>query len=133
MNPFIRNRKDAEFSAKFPLPAAGATSVSPAFDLEQMHGGELEHVAAVCEIPALAALRADGLTVTVQDSDDGVTFADCRPVTLVTVEGSPQGSAADATPFRFHPTTRRYVRVEVAVATGAGNVTAAQAEFNLLF
>ena len=72
----LRNMRDASLTAIIALPAAGAAANSPIIDLGTNSAGRAEDVEIVVELPATPALvDAKTITLTVQESDDGVTFA----------------------------------------------------------
>lgn len=134
-NEYSRNQRDAAFSTKFNVPAAAGSGSSASFDLGQRIGGEIEQVDAEIVIPALTALvDTKKVSITVQDSPDDSSWANIDPQISTSVVGAnTPGADAKTVRFRFPPQTRRYVRLAVAVDSGAGDNTAEKIGFNLLF
>lgn len=131
-----RNLRDAKFAVEKAFPAANATAVTDAFDLEMEQGGLLENVEGEIVLPALANNSDNTKTILVDlyDSADGTNFAVTDPLIRTSIAGvASTGSAAKTVRFRFPPITRRYVRLLITVPTGAGDNTAAKVGFNLLF
>ena len=135
MSKFVYNRnlRDSAFESKTALPAAGATAYTKVFDFEQRQSGEIENIDASVKVPRLPDLvTGKKLTATLQDSEDGETFADTNPAIIATVVGGSDGATEEELRFRFPPATRRFVRLALAVETGGGTNTAS-VEFALLF
>lgn len=128
---FNRNLKDENYVSEFALDDAGSNSAT--FDLEQIVGGDIEAMAAAIAIPAAAGVPdATNVTFQVKDSADGSTFAALDPdVSVVATGAGGTGIPASNHRFRFPPSTRRYVRLEV---TDDGTITATEnVTFELLF
>lgn len=128
---FNRNLKDENYVSEFALADGGSNSTT--FDLEQIVGGDIEAMAAAIAVPAAAGVPdAETVTFTVTDSADGSTFAALDPSVDVTATGAGgTGIPASNHRFRFPPSTRRYVRLEV---TNSGTITATEdVTFELLF
>jgi hypothetical protein len=132
---YTRNIRDAAKVGVLAVPAAAANASGAAIDLEQVQGGILENVQFEIAIPALPSLAdAKSLTVTVQDSADGTTFANLDPSQVTTVTGvSTSGSAAKTVRFRIPPQARRYIGVNLAVAASGGDSTAKSVTLSALF
>ncbi len=132
---YNRNNRDAAKVGTLAVPAAGANASGAAVDLEQVNGGILENVDFEIAIPALPNLAdAKVLTVTVQDSADGATWANLDPSQVTTVTGvSTNGSAAKGVRFRIPPQARRYIGVNLAVAAAGGDSTAKSVTLSALF
>ena len=130
-----RNLRDAEFTVTKALPAAAATAYTDALDLGQTKVQSLEAVEFEISVPALPALvEAKTLTVSVQDSADGTTFAAVDPaITTVITGGTGGGAAAKDVRFRLPSQTRRYVRLSLVVLTGGGDNTGVSATLSALF
>ena len=106
-------------------PAAGATANSAAIHLfpGRKPSGMLE---IGVDIPALAALTAnDTLTVTIQDSADGLNFAAVASLNPIVLTGDPNygGAAAYQEIFPLPVDIREYVRLSVTKQAGGGNDT----------
>lgn len=128
---FNRNIEDAEYISEFALADGGSNSTT--FDLEQVTGGDIEAIAAAIVIPAAAGVPdATTVTLTVKDSADDSTFAVLAPsIEVVATGAGGVGIGASETRFRFPPSTRRYVRLEVV---DSGTITATEdVTFKLLF
>ena len=128
---FNRNLEDENFVSEFALADGGSNSAT--FDLEQIVGGDIEAMASAIVIPAAAGVPdAETVTFTVKDSADGSTFADLDPTVAVVATGAGgTGIPASEHRFRFPPSTRRYVRLEV---TNSGTITANEnVTYKLLF
>lgn len=133
---YSRNLRDANFAVTRAFPAAAATATTTAFDLTQRLGGEIELVEAEIVVPALPANSDNTKTITIalHDSADNSSFAATDPLVQTSIVGvTTTGSAAKTVRFRFPPSTRRYVRLSISVASGGGDNTAASVGFNLLF
>jgi len=126
--------RDANLRASCYLPAAGATANSspnlnlgpgdwkPLMDWEVGFPALPNHTN-----PALS------ITATLQDSADGVTWANVSPQIQISVAGvAVTGSLATTQKFRQIPNIRQYVRVQFSVPVGDGNCTAAQPYLQVL-
>lgn len=129
---YSRNQRDAAFSTTKANNAAGANST--AFDLEQVVGGENEHVVVELVLPAEAGLSdTKTLTYTVKDSADGTTFAAVEPAIAYAYTGTGgTGFPAKTLRFRLPVACRRYLRVE-QTATSTPGTLAGSFAVNLLF
>jgi len=132
---YNRNLRDAAKKGVLALPAAAANISGAGIDLEQANGGISDDVDFEIAIPALPNLAdAKALTVTVQDSADGTTYAALDPSQVTTVTGaSGAGSAAKTVRFRLPPQARRYVGLHLAVAASGGDSTAKSVTLSALF
>lgn len=132
---YNRNIRDAAKVGTLAVPAAAANISGAAVDLEQVNGGIMENVDFEIAIPALPSLAdAKSLTVTVQDSADGTTFANLDPSQVTTVTGAGgAGSAAKTVRFRMPPQARRYIGLNLAVAASGGDSTAKSVTLSALF
>ena len=133
-NEYVRNIRDVDQQESIALPAAGAAAYTPALDLGQTVGGEVEGIALEIAVPATPALvEAKVITITVQDSADNSSFAAIDPLISTTITGGTGGgAAAKSVRFRLPPTARRYVRAAFSIPADGGNNTAVEATLSLL-
>jgi len=127
-----RNIRDLEKEVSVALAGGGAQT--PAIDLEQTIGGNIEGIVGQVEIPAVAGLTdAKAFTFVLQDSADGTNWTPVDPSISTTTTGAGgAGSPAKDSRFRFPPGTRRYVRIAQTVTATPGTVTGT-VYFRLLF
>lgn len=104
-----RQLKDAEFIASKALHTTAAAS--NAFDLEQVNGGIIEGLQLEVASPASPATSGKICTYTLQDSADGITFADVDPNVRTTITATGAGLAAKTVEFPIPASTRRFIRV----------------------
>lgn len=131
-----RYLKDAELIKAKALPAAGATAYTDAIDFAMAaigpRGDDIEAELAVPALPALA--EGKKFTLRLQDSDDGVAFADIPELAALELTGAVGGGAAATTRFvRLPRTARRYLRASLTVEAAGGDNTAVEAALSLLF
>lgn len=129
---FSRNIRDADKEVSVAIAQGGAST--PAIDLEQNVGGDIEQIVAQVTVPAIAGI-SDSKTITLklQDSADGVNFADVDPLIQTSIaSGGGTGTPAKDVRFRFPPITRRYVRINQTITATAGTITG-NVNFRLLF
>lgn len=121
----LRNIQDALLSVTKALPAANASNYTDSLDLGQVNGGEIENINLVVEVEATTTLVATKtITLTLKDSDDDSTFAAVAGVAALTVTGKEDnGSAAFELRLRLPPDTKRYIRLDAAVAASGGDNT----------
>ena len=120
--------KDAALIVTRAFPAANANANSTSLDLGARtspkgtfpSGEQLE--IAWDALPNL--VDGQSITFTIQDSADNSSFTTLR-ITHVITGGTGNGLAAGSKRFRLPADVRRYVNVNAAVASGAGNNTAA--------
>ena len=130
--PNVRNLADADLTVAVALPAAPGTVESGSVDL-----GDAPHVSGAeirVNVPALDATELpDGetVTVTVEESDDDVSFAAARVVGVVT---GAAGAGAEAASFRYAPasTGARYHRLSAVSSAGAGDQSGSSAEIQIV-
>lgn len=129
---YSRNIVDLDKEVSVALAGAGANT--PAIDLEQTIGGNIEGIVGQIEIPAVAGLTdAKVFSFVLQDSADGTNFAAVDPgVSTTTTGAGGGGSPAKDARFRFPPGTRRYVRIAQTVTATPGTITG-DLKFRLLF
>ena len=133
---YQRFTKDACLIRVFNLPATGATVNSDALDLGNAEiGPGARHFDVEMASNAAPAL-ADGkhITLTLQDSDDNVTFAPVAYIAPQVLTGA-GGAGAGASKIQFGLATsiRRYLRVSATADASAGNSTAVTASLALVF
>ena len=124
-----RSHEDALTNVEVAIPAAAANSNTPSIDLGTdplvtIESVELE--VSTDDLPAAFASAAT-ITVTVQDSADNASFAPA--VGLATIVHTGTGAAIDGLNRRvkLQPGVRRYVRLNVALSSGGGALTAYKA------
>ena len=129
----MKNLTDATLTVAAPLPAAGATAFTPAIDLGQTVGGDIENVEFGLSLPDTSALVADKkIAARVQDSDDGLAFADLDPAISTAIVGATGGgNEAKDVRFRVPSTARRHIRVALTADASCGDVTADAATLRL--
>lgn len=128
----IRTIRDADLIKSVALPAAGATAVTPSIRLDT--GPHVERFEGLLSIPATPALvDAKTVTVTMQHSDDDVTFTAIPELaTLVVTGAGGAGAAASERSFRFPGDVKKFVRASAAVQAAGGDNTAVLLSFSLL-
>ncbi len=122
-----RRLHDASLQPSIALPAAGASSVTAAIDFgNQVLGPTADSVEIEVVVPATPSLvDTKNLTLTIQDSADGTTFAAIPggPAPIVTTGAGGAGGPAVDTTVRLPWFTRRYVRLQATVdAAGGSNI-----------
>lgn len=130
-----RNIKDASKKVSVDLPAAAANVNSDSIDLGE-NPGLIENVEVEIEVDATSALvDTKDIDIHLEDSADDNTFADieefANPVLKVTSDGG--GNPVTKLQVRLPRTVNRYIRMNVAVETGGGDVTGQDAHLRLLF
>ena len=123
---YARRLRDASLTVSKALPAANAANATDPIDLGQDRIQSLEAIEFEIAVPALPALVEDKvITISVEDSADGETFAPVDPLVSTTITGGAGNGAGEKTTyFRLPSQTRRHVRLAAAVETGGGNNTA---------
>ena len=128
--------RDANLISSCAFPAAGGTAATIGIDLGESlamaHGTRLpSKVEAVISYTALPNLAdAHSATLTLQDSDDNLSFTSISDVATITGAGG-IGAAAGNTRFRLPPLTRRYLCISITVAAGGGDNSASTATLSL--
>jgi hypothetical protein len=116
------------------LPAAAATATTDSFNLIQKppHECHFEVELALPALPSLADTKK--ATVTLEDSEDGITFATIAALASMEVTGAGgAGAAAVIRKVRLPSDVRQYIRAKVAVEAAAGNNTAKSLTIALVF
>jgi hypothetical protein len=126
--------KDAQLIKTLALPAAGASAFTEALDLLQGPDQEA-HFEVELTLPDLPSLAdAKSVTMTLKDSEDGVTFNPVAALAPLTVTGAGgNGSAAVTRKLRIPSDTKRYLRADVAVEAAGGDNTAKAFTLALVF
>jgi hypothetical protein len=133
MGNLSRAIKDELNLVRTALPAQNTAANGSAIDLGNVPLSDDVHFSLL--IPATPSL-ADGQTITgkIQDSADGVTFADLVGVGTLVVTGAGGVGAAQAAKVQRTPLAcRRYVRAVWTASATAGDNTAVSGEFALTF
>ncbi len=130
-----RFQQDASLTVATALPAAGATAHSNAIDLHEKYGYALEDIEYLLSIPATPNLAdTKNITITVEDSADGVNFAAVPALATFVVTGAGGvGAAAASRRFRLPSDARRYLRVSAVVDAAGGGNTAVSFTLTPLF
>lgn len=130
----MHSLKDAQLTQSVALAAAGASASTAPIDLSQTppneHNFEVE-----LALPDLADL-ADGksVTATLEDSEDGTSFAAIPELAEFAVTGTGgNGSAAATRRVRLPSSARRHLRATVATEAAAGDLTAHKLTLALVF
>lgn len=127
--------RDVNLTVSKALPAAAATNYSNAIDLgDQAPGIKLDDWQIEVAVPALASL-ADAKTyiATLQDSADGVTFADVPSLNPITRLGA--GGVGAAAKTQLYPVPKdlnRYIRVKSVVLAAGGDNTASSVTLSMV-
>ena len=130
----MHSLKDAQLTQTVALAAAGASVSTTPLDLSQTppnaHRFEVE-----LALPALPALAdAKTVSVTLEDSEDGTSFAAIPELSTLVVTGSGgTGSAAATRRVRLPSSARRHLRATAATQAAAGNLTAHKLTLALVF
>ena len=138
MSLYNSNRliRDANLRGSAYLPAANATANITPFN-GNIGAGTFKPEGMEIEVafPALPNHTNTGLsiTATLQDSADGVTFANTNPLIQASVLGV-AATGSLATVFRFRPPAniRQYFQIQLSVPSTDGNNTAAQVTIQIL-
>lgn len=131
----VRNIQDALLVKSKALPAAAAANYTDSIDLGQTIGGTLEFVNVVVQVEATTTLiDAKTITLTLKDSADNSSFTAISGVAAPVITGTAATNGSDAYELRLRlPTaTRRYIRLDAAVATAGGDNTAKSYQLSVL-
>ena len=126
--------KDAELIRTVALPAAAATATTEPFNLIQKPPHEC-HFEVELSLPALPSLAdTKKATVTLEDSEDGITFAAIAALASLEVTGGGGAGASTVTrKVRLPSDVRQYIRAKVALEAAGGNNTAKSLTMALVF
>ena len=130
-------QRDPMLQTLMALPAAGAGNSHASLDLGTSGTAVYpsnQRIALEIALPATPSLAdTKTATLTISDSADNVTFAPIPQLAPVVATGAGgAGAAAQTVVFPLPGTTRRYLRVDQAVAAAGGNNTAVVAAVQLL-
>lgn len=128
-----RNLQDASLIASVALPNANNSNVvTTSFSLNGESFSLSEHFAVQVDIDPLANFGTTGaLTVVIQDSADGVTFANISELGSTVVNANTTVTTSDQ--YRLPPTARAYIRGLAAVSAINGNIAANNVTVSLRF
>jgi|SRR5579862_9342127 len=149
LNQSQHNHVDINLRVVTACPAANANVNSASIDtrggstaqpvtasqtVDQLGSSARELMELRARVDAGANLVAtDLITIKVQDSDDNAAFADVAKLAAQTVAGIVgNGNAQTDLRWPIPSDMRRYVRINIAVANGAGDVTAQNVTLDLL-
>jgi hypothetical protein len=108
------------------LPAAGAGTTTPALALDQTSGHKFTLEVSVPALPSLADGKA--LTVNMEDSADGQSWADLAAFPSVTITGaSTAGGVPVVFSSRVPATASTNARIKFSIAADGGDSTAVEA------
>ncbi len=129
---------DANYVQTFALPGAAGTVHSTGFNLIQPTPFPVtETINFQVLIPATTTTMvpdASTLTVTIEDSADGVTYAAIPQLAAYTLTGAGgAGTAATTITEKLPPSTRQYVRVTIVGSASTTSMAALNATQQLVF
>lgn len=129
----IRSLLDAETLVKNSVPAAGVSAVTPSLGLDSVPLPEAVQLRLAVE--ALPVLKdGETVTVTIQDSLDGVLWANAANLSPLILTGAGGVGAPAATLNHRAPLTlRQYVRASAVASAASGDNTAAMFSLELAF
>lgn len=121
-----RTRVDKLLTVAQALPAANANNSSAGIDLAQVTAFPInESIDFKVSVPATEDLEdTKTITLKIQDSADNSTFADIASLATLVVTATASGGAATSRTVKLPGSTKRYVRVNAAVAADGGDNTA---------
>lgn len=128
--------KDQNAMVEKAHPAATATANSDAIDLGSKAPGPLTEEVQVRLYSGAAPTLADTRTLTtkLQDSADGVTFADVPAIASIVQTGAGgAGAAAVERVIYLPPSIRRYIRLTSTASASTGDQTGVKFGLELLF
>jgi len=130
----MHSLKDAQLKRTIALPAAGASASTPPIDLAATTQEE-SHFEVEVSVPALPNLVEDkAVTVSLEDSADGTSFAAITGLAPLQVTGGAGGgSSAASLRLRLPNTARRHLRATAAVEAAGGNNTTQSLTLGLIF
>lgn len=122
----VRNREDAATNVEVALPAAAANSNTPSIDLgaePRLTVESVELEVSTDNLPAAFASAAT-ITATIQESDDNATFAAAVGLGTIVLTGTGAAIAGMNRRVKLQPSVKRYIRVNYALSSGGGTITA---------
>lgn len=124
--------KDELLKVTQALPAAGASVTSSGIPVGK---GEFDGIDLLIEIPATPNLVDDkSVTVKLQDSADGESFADVSEYASIVVTGAGGlGAAAKSVQLRMPRTVREHIALNIDTEAAGGDNTAIKATLQLVF
>lgn len=130
----MHSLKDAQLTQSVALAAAGASVSTTPIDLSQPPPNEHQFEVELA-LPALPELAdAKTVSVTLEDSEDGESFAAIPELATLVVTGSGGTGSAPATRrVRLPSSARRHLRATAATQADAGNLTAHKLTLALVF
>lgn len=132
----VRSLKDANLLVTKALPAAAASNTSDTIDLGTTTPGRLADPCPeiLIELPATPSLvDAKTVTLTLEDSADGSSFATLASFPAIVVTGSSgAGGGAVEQRVKIPIECRRYIRLAQAVLTGGGSNVAISSTLSIV-
>lgn len=128
--------RDTNLKETKALPAAAATNYSDAIDLlDSAPGLKMRNAEIEVALPATPLLvDAKTVTLTLQDSADGSSFAAIPTLAPIVATGvSTSGAAAITRLFKLPENVRRYIRLKQDVLTGGGDNTAISTTLSVVY
>lgn len=117
------DREDKAVNLSKALPAAAATAYTDALYVGNGRLNDYEFEIGHEAVPSLADAKT--VTIKLQDSADGVTFADVAVLaSLVSTGAGGAGAAANAVRVSLPSTVRNYIRASATVLAAGGDNTA---------
>lgn len=130
MNPIRHTRKDELLTVRKAMAGTGATVYSDVIDMSQVGG--IDEMALAITHPALPNLAdTKTMTMTVQSSSDGTTWADVAGASLVATGSGTSGADANEAMFRSPFSTGQYLRLKITASASAGDSTTVSAELSI--
>lgn len=120
-------RQDARLTVTRVLPASTTAVVSSSIDLGSPASlNAMVGIACdvVLDVPATTVATGQTLTFVVQDSADGVSFAQIAHLNGLTLTGVSNATAAATRIWRLPPTVRRFIRLSCTASATAGDQSA---------
>lgn len=130
MNPIRHTRKDELLTARMNMPGTGKTAYSEVLDAGQTGG--IDEMAVVIEHGDLSALAAGKkITLTMESSVDGESWAEVPGLSLVPTAGEAAGAQANSITGRAPYDMGRYIRLKAVADASSGDNTAAKCELSI--
>lgn len=128
--------RDTNLKKTKALPAAAATNYSDAIDLlDSAPGIKTRNAEIEVVLPATPSLvDAKTVTLTLQDSADGSSFAAIPTLAAIVATGaSGAGAGAITRLFKLPETVRRYIRLKQDMLTAGGDNTAISTTLSVVY